>query len=436
MEHSDIHFFEDMRELVINLQTSNSTNDKIDCLKDCRTNPELMSLLHYMYNPYFQYHVSWKNIKKRADLNIEFTADIFTLLDMLKSRSATGHEALGIINGYLTLLPDEFHPMVELIFERSLKARVDAKLINRVMPDLIPSFNVALASKFEDVAHRIDWNDEWFWSRKLDGVRVIVRIQDRDIKFFSRSGKEFYTLGNLKTALKENMVYDNVVLDGELCIVDENGNEDFQSIIKEVRRKDHTIEKPVLKIFDMLTVEAFDSGETPITFKDRLADICEWNVPSAGIVALPMHRVTDEDHVYALLESATKDGWEGIMLRKDAPYKGKRTNDLLKVKKMHDEEYVVQDIEYGPFRIIDPGTGLEATIETMTNVIIEHKGNPVSVGSGFTIGQRQKYYMFPELIIGKEITVQYFEESQDKTGKHSLRFPVCKTVYEEGTRMV
>ena len=89
MEHSDIHFFEDMRELVINLQTSNSTNDKIDCLKDCRTNPELMSLLHYMYNPYFQYHVSWKNIKKRADLNIEFTADIFTLLDMLKSRSGT-----------------------------------------------------------------------------------------------------------------------------------------------------------------------------------------------------------------------------------------------------------------------------------------------------------------------------------------------------------
>ena len=123
-----------------------------------------------------------------------------------------------------------------------------------------------------------------------------------------------------------------------------------------------------------------------------------------------MKPVIDEDHVYALLESATKNGWEGIMIRKDAPYKGKRTNDLLKVKKMHDEEYVVQDVEFGPFRVIDPGTGLEATIETMTNVIIEHKGNPVSVGSGFTIGQRQKYFMFPELIGGKEITVQYFEE--------------------------
>jgi len=434
-KHSDSPFYEDMMELVINLQTSNSTNDKMECLEPVRNNSELKSLLHYMYNPYFQYFVSWKNIKKRSDLVQEYTGDIFTLLDMLKERSITGHDAIGTVNGYLAQLPLEYHWLVELIFERSLKARVDTRLINRVMPDLIPSFNVALASKFEDVAHIIDWNDEWFWSRKLDGVRVIVRIEDGDIKFFSRSGKEFHTLDNLKTALKENMVYDNVVLDGELCIVDENGDEDFQSIIKEVRRKDHTIESPVLKIFDMLTIEAFDSGESTITFKDRLANICEWNIPSVGIVGLTMQPVIDEDHVYALLESATKNGWEGIMIRKDAPYKGKRTNDLLKVKKMHDEEYVVQDVEYGPFRIIDPGTGLEATIETMTNVIIEHKGNPVSVGSGFTIGQRQKYFMFPELIIGKEITVQYFEESQDKTGKYSLRFPVCKTVYEEGIRV-
>ncbi len=73
MDHSDIHFYEDMMGLVINLQTSNSTLDKIECLELVRTNPELMSLLHYMYNPYFQYYVSWKNIKKRSDLKREYT---------------------------------------------------------------------------------------------------------------------------------------------------------------------------------------------------------------------------------------------------------------------------------------------------------------------------------------------------------------------------
>jgi len=123
------------------------------------------------------------------------------------------------------------------------------------------------------------------------------------------------------------------------------------------------------------------------------------------------------------------------MLRKNTTYKGKRSNDILKCKKFIDDEYIVKDIETGPFRIIDKGTGLETEIMTMTNVIIEHKGNPVSVGSGFSIGDRQVYFNDPSKILGKEITVQYFEESQDKTGKFSLRFPVCKTVYENGRQV-
>ena len=131
-KHSDELFYEDMMELVINLQTSNSTNDKIECLEPVKYNPELMSLLHYMYNPFFQYYVSWKNIKKRSDLAREYSGDIFTLLDMLKDRNITGHDAIGCVNGYLSCLPKEYHWLVELIFERSLKARVDTKLINLV----------------------------------------------------------------------------------------------------------------------------------------------------------------------------------------------------------------------------------------------------------------------------------------------------------------
>ena len=103
---------------------------------------------------------------------------------------------------------------------------------------------------------------------------------------------------------------------------------------------------------------------------------------------------------------------------------------------MHDEEYTVKNIETGPFRMIDKSTGLEKTIETLTNVIIEHKGNDVSVGSGFSLDERVKYYSDPSLIIGKEITVQYFELSKDKDGIESLRFPVVKHVFEEGVRTV
>ena len=61
------------------------------------------------------------------------------------------------------------------------------------------------------------------------------------------------------------------------------------------------------------------------------------------------------------------------MLREDVKYEGKRTNSLLKYKKMHDEEYKVIDIIKGSWREISKETKLEKTIETMVAVIIDYK---------------------------------------------------------------
>jgi DNA ligase-1 len=114
-------------------------------------------------------------------------------------------------------------------------------------------------------------------------------------------------------------------------------------------------------------------------------------------------------------------------LRKNTNYKGKRSNDLLKVKEMHDAEYIVTDIETGPMRIIE--SGIEITDTVLTNVIINHKGFEVSVGSGFKLAERQHYYEHPEDIVGKTITVRYFEETKNQQGGLSLRFPIVKYVH-------
>jgi DNA ligase-1 len=129
---------------------------------------------------------------------------------------------------------------------------------------------------------------------------------------------------------------------------------------------------------------------------------------------------------------ASKGGWEGLMIREDVGYEGKRTNSLLKVKKFHDEEYVVNNLIMETHRIIDSVTGLETEREMLGAVEIEHKGNIVKVGSGWSQEQRIKYNENPEELLGKTITVQYFEESKNKDGEYSLRFPVVKYVYENG----
>ena len=62
----------------------------------------------------------------------------------------------------------------------------------------------------------------------------------------------------------------NVVFDGELCIVDENGDEDFQSVMKEINRKNHTVNNPLFQVFDFLTFDGFNSQEEETELGMRL----------------------------------------------------------------------------------------------------------------------------------------------------------------------
>ena len=64
----------------------------------------------------------------------------------------------------------------------------------------------------------------------------------------------------------------------------------------------------------------------------------------------------------------------------------------------------------------------------LSQVWIEHKGHKVKVGSGFTQEQRLQYV--DGSIVGKTITVQYFEETKNDKGGISLRFPTVKHIYE------
>ena len=435
MEWEASLMFDRLSLMVDELNDTNSKNEKMDIL---RKYPDLKKVLQHTYDPYRKYGVKSAQLKKRSDLVVPVSTevDFSDILDKLASREVTGHSAIALLNGFAENLYQPYVELMHRILDKNLKTRTDAKMINKVWLNLIPQFDVALAQKFEDHAHKIDWdNERWLGSRKLDGVRVLAVKRDGEVKFFSRAGNEFTTLGVLKKEL-EAIKTDDFVLDGEMCVMDENGNEDYKAIVSQIKRKDYTIEDPMFIVFDSLTLSEFDEGYSDQTTQSRMLRIMRF-AACEHINKLEMERINSEADAVAKLDSAVESGWEGYMIRRaDAPYEGKRTRALLKMKKMHDEEYTVQDVEVGPYRVIDKESGLEKTIETLTNVIIEHKGNTVSVGSGFSLDDRNRYYDKPTLILGKEITVQYFELSKDKDGKESLRFPVVKHVFEDGVRTV
>jgi len=412
------------------VEQSNSTNsntDKLQVLKTYTQYDSVRKALVYTYDTFKQYGVTSNNCKKRSDLIKWGYTDLFKLLDDLDQRYLTGHLAISYVNGFVDANRD-FEDIIWNIIDRNLKTRSTTSMINKVAPGLIPTFDVALANTYNDnTAKKVDWNDEWYVSRKLDGVRCLAIIDENgEIKFFSRAGKPFLTLDNLKPSIHK-LGLKNMVLDGEICMTDENGDEDFQGIIKEIKRKDHTIDNPHYFIFDMLTQKEFtdQASETTIGYRLEQAKIL---INDDKYISLLDQRIGSNDVLELMMEESKNGGWEGLMLRKNTTYQGKRSNDILKVKKFHDAEYVVIDLENAVNRVIVDGKEVDELM--LKNVIIEHKGNRVQVGSGFSHEQKRYFFENPNEILGKTITVQYFEATTDQNGKHSLRFPVMKGIYE------
>jgi len=142
---------------------------------------------------------------------------------------------------------------------------------------------------------------------------------------------------------------------------------------------------------------------------------------------LEQEKIKNDDHFNEWIVRFTSNKWEGLILRADEPYKGKRSKDLLKYKSFYDDEYAVTAIKVGPFRYVKDGAECEETM--LSCVMINHKDNIVRVGSGFSIEQRQNFYKHPKKILGKVILVQYFEETENEKGGISLRFPTFKYLY-------
>jgi len=410
---------------------TNSNSDKLEVLKTYTQYESVCKALNYTYDTYKQYGVTSANCKKNSDLmgHPNTYGSLFTLLDDLNNRVCTGHTAIANVNRFV----HENFIYKDLIFniiDRNLKTRSTASMINKVKPGLIPTFDVALAKAFDEKTQKkVNWEDRWFVSRKLDGVRCLTVIDaSGEPKFFSRQGKEFLTLDHLKLDIKA-LGLKNTVLDGEVCIVDQNGNEDFAGIIKEIKRKDHTIVKPYYWMFDMLSMEDFNSKTSEVTFGQRITDLLDLSLGKGlTLIGVLPQEICNDQIFSAMMAQSKANGWEGLMLRKDAAYKGKRSDEILKVKQMFDDEYIVVDLENDVHRVIVDGAEVEELM--LKNVIIEHKGNQVRVGSGFSHEQRRHYFANPNEILGKQITVQYFEESQSKSGEYSLRFPVIKAVYD------
>ena len=416
-----------IEDFIEKMRSTSSANVKVEIIK--YESKFIHKVLEYTYNPFKQFHVTSKTCRKNLHLGQGLVGSVqhgnsyglFEVLDKLIRREVTGHDAIKLVNGYA--LGDD---SIYKIIDKDLGIRAGVTIINKAIDGLVPAFKVALAKEYE--SGKCNWNDGWYASRKLDGVRCLaITDEDGNCKLYSRMGKELTTLNKVKEAIEATNIV-NTVFDGEICLVDEDGNEDFQGIMKQLRRKDHQIENPAYMMFDMLNIKDFNNQKSEEILSDRLHTLRSFlNIDTQILRYTEQALINDDEHFETWSKIADYFNWEGVMLRKDVGYEGKRTKNLVKVKQFHDAEYEVIDYDNDDHEVVRDGKS--ETIKMLAQVWIEHKGYRVKVGSGWSQEQRLQY--MDGSIVGKIITVQYFEETYNDKGGISLRFPTVKVVHGE-----
>jgi len=364
------------------------------------------------------------------------------LLDKLANRELTGNAAIDAVEVRISQFVESDKQILAAILNKKLTIGLSKTSFEKLTGASTQSkeFEVTLACHLENVKGVNPVDGTWYASRKCDGIRTVAKIskagQDISVEFISRQGKPITTLDNVKPGLKwlvRNLADGVYYADGEGCIVDSNGDEDFQAILKEIRRKDWTIEHPCYQLFDFVTEEEFEHKKISANFDQRYAQMQSMFAGNTftTIKLLKQELLTCQADFDRWEGYVAAGNWEGFMLRKNEEFKTGRLKTLLKVKKFLDDEYVVQDVEIADMTTAEPGLG-NVTYTGVKSLIIEHKGSKVNVGSGLTKEQRKEWYVNPSKIIGKTVTVKYFEETKNQNGTWSLRFPVLKAVYENG----
>ena len=343
------------------------------------------------------------------------------LLDYVKQHNTGREEDIIQVQAWCCFMDKETKDFIKGMITKSIKLGADAKLVNKCIPGLIPTFDVMLGTPIDKVKLK---GNEWISiSRKLNGTRCAF-IGD---KCMTRQGKEYKGLDHIIKDL-HRLGLMNCFVDGELLYKNKEGlsdSEAFQKGTGIAMSKDADKFDLKLVVFDVFPLEEFWSGKSKESYYERKQMLLEIKedielfdeVKNVEIVQM-CYEGTDHTEIWKWLDYAEEHDWEGIILNLDTPYECKRTKNLIKVKKFFSCDIKCIGVEEGSGR----------NKETLGALICDYKGNKVNVGSGFSDEDRKRIWQHPENIIGKIISVKYKEETKNKDGGISIQFPVFEAV--------
>lgn len=413
--------------IVEQLQSTSSRTGKEDILFQYKDDVFWLEILKFVYNPYIVTGLSSKKINKkiRDVFDVKILKDMYEAMDYLKENNTGRDIDIFVIQQYINSYPEEIKELLTKIVTKDLSLGIDVKTINKIYHNMIPSFSVMLAHKYADHEHKV--KGEFIITTKLDGVRCVIIKNRTSIKLFSRQGQPFEGLAEIEEEVKHLPIG---VYDGELILKNDNNlnSDDLYRATVKVVRKDGIKKNIEFNIFDVMSVADFYDGYCNESCSNRkllistlIGNKFKW-LKEVSI----LYQGNDKEVIPEMLNKAIKQGQEGLMLNvSDAPYECKRSSNILKIKSFSDADLRVTDILEGTGKNEHKLGAITVQFE------VDGKVYECNCGSGFSDEERTLYWEQPGLIMGKIVTIGYFEISKNQQGTYGLRFPTWKGIIRD-----
>ena len=195
-----------------------------------------------------------------------------------------------------------------------------------------PTFH---APQLATLVDAVPTGNGWIHEIKYDGYRCLVSVAANEVRIFTRTGLDWTDRFAPLAAELADMDLPPALIDGEIVAMGADGNPDFSTLQHVLKGEDSGALH--LFAFDLLELDGQNLTALPnVARKEKLGALIGDGTPQVHFA----------DHVVGagekLFRAMCDAGQEGIISKRaDAPYRGVRTKNWLKVKCTRRQEFVI-----------------------------------------------------------------------------------------------
>jgi bifunctional non-homologous end joining protein LigD len=177
-------------------------------------------------------------------------------------------------------------------------------------------------------------NPDWLFEIKWDGYRAVCFIESGKVRLVSRNQNDLTPQFSELRELSKFVRAENVVLDGEIVALDEQGRSSFSLMQQRTGIRSHGRRVagqsglPIAYyVFDLIYIDSYDLRR--VSLEER-KQVLTQIISSNELIRYSEHF---PEHGVALFEAAKQQGLEGILAkRRGSCYEERRSHDWLKIK--------------------------------------------------------------------------------------------------------